>query len=49
MRKEQKCIFGESDDEGALTELEFIFSKQVRFKTYMYRVAENSRAIRIYN
>ncbi len=40
--KKQKCISGESEDEGAFTVHEFIFSEQVQFKTYIYRVVENS-------
>jgi hypothetical protein len=43
MKKEfKKCISGESDNEGAFTVLEFIFSEHVQFKTYIYRVVENS-------
>ncbi len=36
--------FRESDKEGALTLLEFIFYEQMQFKTsiYIYRVVENS-------
>ena len=40
--EEKKCISGESHDEGAFTSFEFIFSEQVRFKMYIYRVVENS-------
>ena len=40
--EEKKCISGESHDEGAFTVFEFIFSKQVQFKMYIYRVVENS-------
>ncbi len=38
----QKTIFGESEDEGAFTIFGFIFSKQIQFKTHIYRVVENS-------
>ena len=33
---------GESDDEGAFTVLEFIFSEEVQLKVYIYTVVENS-------
>ena len=40
--KQKRCISGESHDEGAFTVFEFIFSEQVQFKMYLYRVVENS-------
>jgi hypothetical protein len=42
MDEETKCISGESEDEGAFTVHELIFSEQMQFKTYIYRVVENS-------
>ncbi len=41
-KKNKRCISGESDDEGAFIVLEFLFSKQLQFKAYIYRVVENS-------
>ena len=38
----KKWISGESEDEGAFLVLIFIFSEQLRFRTYIYRVVENS-------
>jgi hypothetical protein len=38
----KKYISGESDDKGAFDVLEFIFMKQIQFKTYTCRVVENS-------
>ncbi len=40
--KINKKNFGESEDDGALTVLQFIFSEQVQFKKCIYRVVENS-------
>jgi hypothetical protein len=42
MKIRKKTIFGESEDDGAFTVLEFIFNGQVQFKTCIYRVVENS-------
>jgi hypothetical protein len=42
MKISKKTIFGESEDEGAFTIFGFIFSKQIQFKTHIYRVVENS-------
>ncbi len=39
---EKKCIFGESDNEGAFVVLEFIFGEQVQFNMFIYRFVENS-------
>ena len=41
--KEQKWNFQKSDNEDAFTVFELIFSKQVQFNVYMYRVVENSK------
>ncbi len=40
--EEKNYISGESDDEGAFTVLKFIFSGRVQFRTFIYRVVENS-------
>jgi hypothetical protein len=42
MKIRKKTIFGESENDGAFTVLELIFSEQVQFKTCIYRVVENS-------
>jgi hypothetical protein len=36
LKNERKIIFGESDDKGGFDVLEFIFRKQIQFKTYIY-------------
>ena len=40
--EEKNYIPGESEDEGALIVLKFIFSERVQFRTLIYKVAENS-------
>ena len=40
--KEKNFTFGESDDEGAFIVLRFIFIERVQFRTFIYRVVENS-------
>ncbi len=40
--EDKNYIFGESDDEDAHIVLKFIFSDRVQFRTFIYRVAENS-------
>jgi hypothetical protein len=35
-KKNKKSIFGESDDGGAFIVIEFIYSKQVRFRMYIW-------------
>ncbi len=40
--EDKNYIFGESDDEGALIVLKFIFSERVQFKTLIYGVVQNS-------
>jgi hypothetical protein len=37
--------FWESGNEGAFTVLKFIFSEQMQFKTFIYRVVENSAGL----
>lgn len=41
MKKNKKCISGESDDERAFTVSEFFFREQVQFKAHICRVVEN--------
>jgi hypothetical protein len=49
MKKEEEMHFWESGNEGAFTVLELIFSEQMQFKTFIYRVVENSAGYRICN
>ena len=41
MRKKKQCMFGEYDDEGAFTVLEFISSSQVQSKAPVYKLVKN--------
>jgi hypothetical protein len=38
----KKCIFGESDNEGAFVVLRFIFGEQAQFNMFIYTFVENS-------
>jgi len=42
MKIRKKTIFEESEDDGAFTVFEFIFSEKVQFKTCIYRVVEKA-------